>query len=161
MAESTPTLTTTQTRVVHVNDHIPDSIYIGRAMPARGIADSIWGNAYKIGRDGNRAQCIQGFAADLYKFKFTPSDIMHHLPDLRGKPLACWCRHDGEAVTAETKCHGDILVEALERYTDDELRSFGNPRPCPKCGGSGRAWVHDAFGAYGTTCRECDGTGIR
>jgi DnaJ-class molecular chaperone len=45
--------------------------------------------------------------------------------------------------------------------TDVLTFSPTEPNACPACRGSGRAWVHDAFGAYGTTCPGCDGSGTR
>jgi Domain of unknown function (DUF4326) len=114
------------TRVIHVGDmsNYPDAVYIGRAMPRYGLADSPFANAYKIGKHGNRQRVLWYYHDDLMKFKHTPSDVLHLLPDLRGKPLACWCRHDGEESTPENRCHGDILVETLARYTDAELVAF-------------------------------------
>jgi hypothetical protein len=44
------------------------------------------------------------------------------LPELRGKALACWCRHDGEEPTDDNRCHGDQLVRMLNYFTDDQLR---------------------------------------
>ena len=117
---------TTETRVVHVKDKVPGAVYIGRANPRWHLAASPFANAYTIGKNGDRARVLHYYASDLYMYRNKPGDIMHLLPELRGKPLACWCRHDGEECTAENRCHGDILVEALNRYTDDELRSFGS-----------------------------------
>ena len=117
---------TTETRVVHVKDKVPGAVYIGRANPRWHLAASPFANSYTIGKHGDRARVLHYYASDLYMYRNKPGDIMHLLPGLRGKPLACWCRHDGEECTAENRCHGDILVEALNRYTDDELRSFGS-----------------------------------
>jgi len=50
--------------------------------------------------------------------------LLAQLPELRGKALACWCRHDGEERTPDNACHGDVLVDLLDRYTDDELRAM-------------------------------------
>ena len=53
------------TRVVHVNDNVPGAVYIGRAVPRRGIKASKWANPYKIGRDGTRADVIGKYWYDL------------------------------------------------------------------------------------------------
>ena len=111
------------TRVVHVNDHVPGAVYIGRAVPRRGIKASKWANPYKIGKDGNRADVIA-----KYWFALMDGDMRHllaELPELHGKALACWCRHDGEDRTDDNACHADVLCEFLETYTDDELRAMG------------------------------------
>jgi hypothetical protein len=54
--------------------------------------------------------------------------LLADLPELRDKALACWCRHDGEERTHANACHGDVLVELLGRYSDDELRQWGGDR---------------------------------
>ncbi len=59
---------------------------------------SKWGNPYKIGRDGTRAEVIAKYEAWI---KTQPA-LMAALPELRGKVLGCWC--------APKPCHGDVLV---------------------------------------------------
>ena len=121
-----------ETRVVHVNDNVEGAVYIGRAMPpARGrrrLSESPWANPYKIGTvpawaDGplTRADAIEGYRRRLV----ADPDAMALLVALRGKPLACWCRREGEEKSASNACHGDVLVELLNRYSDDELRAMG------------------------------------
>lgn len=111
------------TRVVHVNDKIEGAVYIGRANGRRGLKKSPFANPYKLfsGSDCDRRTIIA-----LYRKRILdPSmNLLASLPELRGKPLACWCRHDGEPRTDQNACHGDILVELLERYSDDELRAM-------------------------------------
>ena len=113
-----------ETRVVHVNDNIQGAIYIGRQNYYKRLPGSIWANPYKIGQDGDRVDCINYYRSDLMKFKGLNS-LLPKLPELRGKTLACWCRHDGEERTDANACHGDVLVDLLERYSDDELRELG------------------------------------
>jgi hypothetical protein len=129
MSEST-------TRVIHVRDmaKYPDAIYIGRSMPRQGLKGSPFANPYKIGGrsekfEGNgpngtltRLDAIQIYAWDLYAGEKT--HLFAELPALRGKALACWCRHDGEAPTDENQCHGDVLAELINGRTDDELRAM-------------------------------------
>ena len=103
-----------KTRVVHVNDNVPGAVYIGRAVPRRGLKASPWANPYRIGKDGNRAQVIKQYRADVgFKTKRSPL-YFNALKELAGKPLACWCRHDGEERTEANACHGDVLVELIE-----------------------------------------------
>lgn len=111
-----------RTRVVHVNDNVPGAIYIGRAVPRRGLKASIWANPYAIGRSGTRAQVIARYANDLHDRLATSArqDILDDLYELIGKPLACWCRHDGEERTAANWCHGDVLVELLRELRWDD-----------------------------------------
>ena len=111
------------TRVVHVNDAIEGAIYIGRRMNRRSLPQSPFANPFPVAM-GAREVVIAAFQRHLLE----SPELLQQLPDLRGKPLACWCRHDGEPRTAANACHGDVLVELLERYTDDELRALGGAR---------------------------------
>ena len=82
-----------KTKVVHCkNDNF--DVYIGRP--------SKWENPYKIGVDGNRKEVIR-----KYKDMILNSDLINDIEELRGKVLGCWCK--------PKKCHGDVLVEILER----------------------------------------------
>lgn len=114
------------TRVVHVNDRVEGAIYIGRANGRRRLARSPWANPWAI-RGDPRIPERRDYVIDLYRVGLTTGGRaqLADLPLLRGKALSCWCRHDGEPRTAATACHGDVLVELLERYTDDELRAMG------------------------------------
>lgn len=114
-------------RVVHVSDHVVGAVYIGRAMNHRGLSASPFRNPYRVGQEGDREACIRYYRDDLMRFKGKNS-LLPLLPELRGKPLACWCRHDGEERTPANACHGDVLFELIERYTDDELRAMGEGR---------------------------------
>lgn len=110
---------TDQTRVVHIADEVPGAVYIGRAMPRR-LKKSPFANPYKIGPDMTRAHALELYESHILE---SPA-LLTRLPELRGKPLACWCRHDGQVRTRENFCHGDILVGLLETHTDDELRAM-------------------------------------
>ncbi len=101
-----------QTRVVHVTDNVEGAVYIGRANTRGARAASPFANPFISGTTwGTRAAVVAHYRQYL-------------LTGLRGKPLACWCRHDGEARTPRTVCHGDVLVELLEQYSDAELRAL-------------------------------------
>lgn len=115
------------TRVIHVDDmpNHPDAVYIGRANPRRGLKASKWANRYKIGRDGTRAEVIGKYWYDL--MHGDKRHLLAELSELRGRPIACWCRHDGEEwVSSEANgCHGDVLAALVNIRTDDELRAMG------------------------------------
>jgi hypothetical protein len=106
-----------ETRVVHVNDKSEGAVYIGRPIPRRKLAGPPFANPHKI--KDERQLCIDMYEVDITEGPLRP--LLADLPALRGKPLACWCRRDGEPVTDDNRCHGDVLVELLETYTDDEL----------------------------------------
>ncbi len=59
---------------------------------------SSWGNPYRIGRHGDRAEVIARYRKDL-----ETSDLAARVGELRGKALGCWC--------APAACHGDVLAE--------------------------------------------------
>ena len=103
-----------KTRVVHVNDNVPGAIYIGRAVPRKGLKASVWANPYTIGKDGARAEVINMYKWWLRDMKTDASISFHlELQALAGKPLACWCRHDGEERTEGNACHGDVLIDLI------------------------------------------------
>lgn len=111
-----------KTRVVHVAENVEGAVYVGRAVPRRGLKASKWANPYRIGHDGTRGETIARYWHDLVFGRL--AHLQQELPALRGKPLACWCRHSGAAWVSDEQngCHADVLVDLLERYTDDELR---------------------------------------
>lgn len=64
---------------------------------------SKWGNPYRFGDDGDRAECMEPYRADLLagEMSFSVDDVRH---ELAGADLACWCRLD-------QPCHADVLLE--------------------------------------------------
>lgn len=83
-------------RVVHCKRQDYD-IYIGRL--------SKWGNPFREGRDGTRAEVI----ARYEKWIKTQPRLMSQLHELRDKVLGCWC--------APLPCHGDVLVRLVRGLT--------------------------------------------
>ena len=71
------------------------SVYIGRP--------SKWGNRWKHGRDGTRAEVIARYERAL----LANPVLMADLEELRGKDLVCWC--------SPLPCHGDVLVRLANR----------------------------------------------
>ncbi len=82
-----------KTTVVHCKREHAD-VYIGRP--------SKWGNPFKIGRDGDRAQVI----AKYREWLSHQPQLLAQLPELRGKRLGCWCK--------PLPCHGDVLAELAD-----------------------------------------------
>lgn len=112
----------TATRVVHVRDGIKDAVYVGRANGRAGLKASPFLNPHTTKAFGIRSLAMMAYTEDL-RFG-SLRHVLADLPALRGKPLACWCRHDGEACNEDNACHADILVRLLETYTDEELRAM-------------------------------------
>lgn len=77
--------------VVHCQK-APYDVYVGRP--------SEWGNPFRIGRDGTRAEVLLKYRDWLAKH---PEIIEAAKEQLRGKTLGCWC--------APEACHADILAE--------------------------------------------------
>lgn len=74
-------------------------VFIGRP--------SLWGNPFKVGRDGNRQECLDKFR-DYLKDK--PYLIEAAKEMLKGRVLGCYCK--------PLPCHGDIWVEVIEKGGD-------------------------------------------
>ena len=75
-----------------------DSVYIGRGSP--------WGNPYKIGVDGDRAEVIEKYRDYAYaKWVEDQAYGIDWLEPLKGKDLVCYC--------APLACHGDVLLEIM------------------------------------------------
>ena len=105
------------TRIIHVDDMVnhPDAIYIGREVPQKGLRRSKWYTPYEIGPDGDRATVIAKYRKRMQgRMNMGPASMMYDLRKIAGKPLACWCRHDGEERTDDNVCHGDVLIEMIE-----------------------------------------------
>jgi hypothetical protein len=81
--------------VVHIRE--PHDVYIGRP--------SKWGNPFYLGIDGDRKAVIDKYREWIEK---QPA-LMESLEELRGKRLGCYC--------APQPCHGDVLVELLNKKT--------------------------------------------
>ena len=64
---------------------------------------SKWGNPFRIGPDGTRAEVIAKYRAWIQ----TQPHLLASLGELNGRRLGCWC--------APRPCHGDVLVELAEK----------------------------------------------
>jgi hypothetical protein len=90
-------------RVVNLrHEELGDAVYVGRASPRRGLAESAFANPYKIGQDGTRAEVIQKYLSWL----LSRQELLLRLPELRGRRLACWCSPE--------PCHANVLVELVD-----------------------------------------------
>lgn len=75
---------------MHHRDYPKGAVYIGRG--------SKWGNPYRIGPDGTRAEVIE-------KYRDYGLKNMFHLYaklELHGRDLLCFCK--------PAACHGDLLL---------------------------------------------------
>lgn len=110
-------------RVVHVNDNVEGAVYIGRAVPRKRLTASPWANEFSV-REWGRDMALAAYR-DQFLDRLRSGNIdVEALIALRGKPLACWCRHDSDAWTEANRCHGDFILNLLAGNTDDELRAI-------------------------------------
>jgi hypothetical protein len=92
-------------------------IYIGRACYQGGweLGGSIWHNPFKLSDYDNNRQVV---LSKYREYVLSRKDLMDNLPSLAGKRLGCWC-HNGPnrnfLGTIEPFCHGDVLIDLLER----------------------------------------------
>jgi len=111
-------------------------VYVGRLpapadAPAAG-SDGFWGNPFKEGRDGTRAEVVEKYE----RWLLTQPQMLRRLPELRGKRLGCWC--------APKTCHADVLArlangplpvlpttreQEAERARDPERGRAAEPTP--------------------------------
>ena len=92
----------------------PQNIYIGRAgvviidgkrFPK---AASPFSNPFKVGKDGTKEEVLDKYRKYIEdKIEKSPT-LFAELQNLKGKNLGCWCAHQ--------PCHGDILLELIEKY---------------------------------------------
>lgn len=67
---------------------------------------TIFGNPFRIGTHGNRAEVIARYKVHFHTRMATDASFHDAVQDLKGKRLGCWC--------APLACHGDVIVEYLE-----------------------------------------------
>lgn len=89
-----------ETKVVHCKQEYYD-ILIDRS--------TIWGNPYREGVDGTRAECIEKYRNYILN---TP-ELLGQLYTLEGKILGCWCKPKA--------CHGDVLVELTNKLKNVKI----------------------------------------
>ena len=75
-----------------------------------------WGNPFRIGRDGTRAEVIERYRRDLWRRIRAGEVDLEELATLDGRDLACWC--------ADLPCHADVLARAAAWAS---TRSDGTP----------------------------------
>lgn len=63
---------------------------------------SRWGNPFRIGRDGDRAEVIDRYREHVH----ASPELLASVGELAGRVLGCWC--------APAPCHGDVLAGLSE-----------------------------------------------
>lgn len=91
-----------KTSVINIKSGQPYDVYIGRRNGRYKLPASIWGNPFKVGRDGTGEEVLEKYRNHV----LNSPELMHNLYKLRGKTMGCWCKPG--------PCHGDVLMEILE-----------------------------------------------
>jgi hypothetical protein len=84
---------------------------------------SVWGNPFKIGKDGDRASVIAKYRRYFYhpdRVQLRELAVKH----LRGKSLMCWC--------APLACHADVLLEWANASPRERAMLLSERRSCAK-----------------------------
>ena len=93
-----------KTSVVNIV-HTPNyDIYIGR--PGRGLS-GMFGNPFKVGRDGDRNQVVEKYRKYFYEKIEKDAVFKAEVQKLKGKRLGCFC--------SPLRCHGEVFVEYLDK----------------------------------------------
>lgn len=110
--------------VCHVNelDTLSDAIYIGRRANRFGLVESPFHNPFLV-KDLGRQECLRQYIDHL----IGKPELLRQLPELRGRPLACWCRR---SIQTDPPCHGDVLLALLKQIPDELLRDLDGPMTC-------------------------------
>jgi hypothetical protein len=92
---------------------VPERIQLRRTRGWRKPASVIvvsrpskWGNPYRVGVDGDAAQCAAAYRCALLagELGVTVADVRR---ELTGRDVACWC-------APGAPCHGDVLLELAD-----------------------------------------------
>jgi len=102
-------------RIVNLrHEELGDAVYVGRASPRRGLAESAFANPYRVDVDGTRTEVIQKYRSWL----LGRQELVLKLHELRGRRLACWCSPE--------PCHAGVLVELVDAdQVLDDLAATG------------------------------------
>lgn len=90
------------TTVVHIKNSF--DIYIGR--PNKKYPNSIWGNPFIIGRDGDRKEVISKYEEWIVH----QDHLIKNLHLLKNKILGCYCK--------PLECHGDVLCQLSNFFNE-------------------------------------------
>lgn len=82
----------------HKNWRREGVIYIGRG--------SVFGNPYRIGKDGDRAEVIEKYRLYFVQRLEMDDEFCQAVSELAGKTLGCYC--------IPRRCHGHIIAEFLD-----------------------------------------------
>lgn len=82
---------------------------------------SRWGNPYRIGRDGDRAEVIRKYKQHLWEQMKAGEVTEQDLLALKDYRLGCWCK--------PAACHGDVLIAAIEWVVDEVAADSKFVRP--------------------------------
>ena len=91
-----------QTKIINIHHKENYDVYIGRG--------SLFGNPFKIGKDGDRDSVVELYRQYFYGKISRDAEFKRNVLALKGKTLGCYCKPQ--------RCHGDIIAEYLEVKID-------------------------------------------
>jgi hypothetical protein len=84
------------TKVINIKSGEPYDVYIRRRVK-RGRynpEESPWHNPFKVSKDASYEEIARGACEKFERYlREERPDLIAQLPDVRGKTLACWCKH--------------------------------------------------------------------
>jgi Domain of unknown function (DUF4326)/Protein of unknown function, DUF488 len=105
-------------------------IYCGREMPRLGLAGSVLGNPFRVGRDGTLEEVIQKYRRWLWERMKLRNEVYAELVRIAALAkqgdvtLICWCEDP-------KPCHIDVIRRAVE-WLDAQPPCFNHPDIAPR-----------------------------
>src|SRR5688572_21828783 len=92
-----------------------DASYVDRRNARKRLAVSPFANPFRIYgaspfTEGTSRSSVIRMYRDFLGPRGDGRPLLARLPELRGKPLVCWCRRSNEEKTPNNACHADILI---------------------------------------------------
>ncbi len=98
-----------QAVVIHLAKHQGLRVWAEeRGLYVRCDRQTLWGNPFVLGDDGDREAVIRKYAFYYLPYK---NKLLAELPTLAGKVLGCWC--------APEACHCDVLARRANGISED------------------------------------------
>lgn len=110
--------------VVHVLGEAGYDVYVGRAMPRYGLAESIFANPFKVGPMHDRSEALRLYEGHLRRMLLSWTSGEEALLELRGLTLGCWCaRRNGPPLTLEDPeiCHAQVMMRLIEELARERV----------------------------------------
>lgn len=95
-------------RILNIKHLLPDQTGVSVMRP------SVFGNPFRIGRDGTRDQVCDQFEEYVLQH---PDLITRAKRELKGKNLICCCKLKSK----EIRCHADTWLRIVNEVSEDDM----------------------------------------